>query len=301
MRRLPPLHALRAFEAAARHLHFGHAAAELHLTPTAISHQIRQLEAILGVKLFIRHPRPVRLTREGEMLFPVLNRSLDQIAAAIATVSSEDAGRPLSVSVTMAFASRWLMPRLAQLREETGIELIVNADDRPAIFQRDNIDLAIRYANDPSSEGNWTVLFADRLVPMCSPRLLEEIDVPFDPEHLSDWRLIHYDWKQKSAGSPTWKNWLTRINGRGVAPPIAQVFSEEIHALDAAIAGLGVVLASEIVAADDLRKGHLIKLSEHSLDGQTFWAVFQEESTRKKDILCIIDWMRNADRDEGCP
>lgn len=298
MRRLPPLHALRAFEAAARHRHFGHAAGELHLTPTAISHQIRQLEAILGVKLFIRHPRPVRLTREGEVLFPVLNRSLDQIAAAIASVSSEDAGRPLSVSVTMAFASRWLMPRLSRLREETGIELIVNADDRPAVFQRDNIDLAIRYANDPSSEGNWTVLFADRLVPMCSPRLLEEIDVPFDPGHLSDWRLVHYDWKQKSAGSPTWKNWLTRINGRGVAPTIAQVFSEEIHALDAAIAGLGVVLASEIVAADDLRKGHLIKLSEHSLDGQTFWAVFQETSIRKRDILRFIDWMRDSDRDE---
>ena len=153
MRRLPPLHALRAFEAAARHLHFARAAAELHLTPTAISHQIRQLEEILQVKLFHRYPRPIRLSAEGTALYPVLRESFDRMSSAIAGLSQPDTDRPLTVSVTVAFASLWLMRRLPALRSQTGLNLKVEADNQPEDLSGSDVDFAIRDAvRSPDSD-----------------------------------------------------------------------------------------------------------------------------------------------------
>ena len=161
MRKLPPLHALRAFEAAARHLHFADAAEELGLTPTAISHQVRQLEDILGVPLFHRFPRPVRLTAAGEKLFPVLRQALDQIAGTIDQLSVTTAETPLRLSVTMAFASRWLMARLPRLRAETGLKITVEAADLPADLHASDIDMAIRYAGQPDDRAEWHRLVDD--------------------------------------------------------------------------------------------------------------------------------------------
>lgn len=292
MRRLPPLHALRAFEAAARHLHFARAAAELHLTPTAISHQVRQLEDTLQVQLFHRHPRPLRLSPEGEALYPVLRDSLDRIATTVADLSPETPERPLTVSVTVAFASRWLMPRLPRLRAETGLDLAIEADDRPADLHGGEVDFAIRYATAPESSAAWLPLFEDRLVPVCAPELLAQQRPVMAPRDVLRLPLIQYRWRLRTESEPTWRYWGTLAGEPASSVHVSQHFSEEVHAIDAAMAAQGVVLASDVLVADELATGQLVKMSDISLPGRRYWAVCLKTNLRYADVLRFASWAR---------
>ncbi|TXL73341.1 LysR family transcriptional regulator [Vineibacter terrae] len=291
MRKLPPLHALRAFEAAARHLHFTHAAEELHLTPTAISHQVRQLEEILGVELFRRYPRPLRLSSAGEKLFPVLRDSLDRIAGAIEQLSVDGRGDPLRLSVTMAFASRWLMPRLPDLRRQTGLTVVVEAEDRVADLHASDIDMAIRYAERPNSDAEWHRLFPDRIVPACAPSLIENRG-QLSPDQILALPLLHYRWKSGSANAPSWERWHALTRAEAALPRTIQTFSEEIHAIEAAVAGHGAVLASQHLITDLLNAGSLILLSDISLPGPTYWAVLLSSHPRRDRLESLLNWFR---------
>ncbi len=290
LRKLPPLHGLRAFEAAARHLHFTRAAEELHLTPTAISHQVRQLEEILGVELFRRYPRPVRLSPAGEKLFPVLRESLDRIAAAIGQLSDGQDG-PLRLSVTMAFASRWLMPRLPHLREQAGFGLEIEANDDVADLHASGIDMAIRYAERPGGHAEWHRLFPDRIIPVCSPGLLSG-QARLSPDEILALPLLHYRWRSGSANAPSWERWQAHAQADRGRPHITQTFSEEVHALDAAVAGQGAVLASELLVSDQLNAGTLVQLSDIPLPGPTYWAVFLASHPAKERLHLLLGWFR---------
>ena len=289
MRKLPPLHALRAFEAAARHLHFADAAEELGLTPTAISHQVRQLEDILGVTLFHRFPRPVRLTAAGEKLFPVLRQALDQIAGTIDQLSVTTAETPLRLSVTMAFASRWLMARLPRLRAETGLKITVEAADLPADLHASDIDMAIRYAGQPDDRAEWHRLVDDAIIPVCAPDL---VTLPLSPEGIMALPLLDYRWKSASQNAPNWQRWHARAAVRAPLPAVAQTFSEEIHAIDAAVSGQGAVLASQLLVADLLNAGQLVQLSDIALPGLTYWAVFLSTHPDQDRLDQLLGWLR---------
>ncbi|MCZ4255208.1 LysR substrate-binding domain-containing protein [Sulfitobacter sp. G21635-S1] len=289
MRKLPPLHALRAFEAAARHLHFADAAEELGLTPTAISHQVRQLEEILGVTLFHRFPRPVRLTAAGEKLFPVLRQALDQIAGTIDQLAVTTAETPLRLSVTMAFASRWLMARLPRLRAETGLKITIEAADLPADLHASDIDMAIRYAGQPDDRAEWHRLFDDAIIPVCAPDLAK---LPLTPDDLLSLPLLDYRWKSASQNAPSWQRWHARAGVRASLPAVAQTFSEEIHAIDAAVSGQGAVLASQLLVADLLNTGQLVQLSEIALPGLTYWAVFLPTHPDQARLAQLLGWLR---------
>ena len=291
MRRLPPLHALRAFEAAARHLHFSRAADELGLTPTAISHQVRQLEEMLGVELFRRYPRPVRLSPAGEKLFPVVRDSLDLISGAIEQLSTSAQVEPLRLSVTMAFASRWLMPRLPRLRKETGLTVIVEAEDRIADLHASEIDMAIRYAERPDKDAEWRRLFPDRIVPVCAPRLIEGAP-PLSSEQILEIPLLHYRWKSGSRNAPSWERWHSHAKAECELPPTTQTFSEEIHAIEAAVDGQGAVLASEYLVADLISTGTLTRLSDIALPGLTYWAVFLPSQTGNDKLVRLLHWFQ---------
>ncbi|MBN7787040.1 LysR family transcriptional regulator [Ponticoccus gilvus] len=299
MRKLPPLHALRAFEAAARHLHFANAAEELGLTPTAISHQVRQLEEILGVALFHRFPRPVRLTAAGEKLFPVLRQALDQIAGTIDQLSVTTADKPLRLSVTMAFASRWLMARLPRLRAETGLTIAVEAADLPADLHVSGIDMAIRYAAQPDGRAEWHRLFADAIVPVCAPQVAG--DTRLTPESIMVLPLLDYRWKSVSRDAPSWQRWHALAGVRAPLPAITQSFSEEIHAIDAAVSGQGAVLASQYLVADLLKAGQLVQLSDIALPGLTCWAVFLSTHPDPERLALLLDWMRQQSRELVAP
>lgn len=298
MRRLPPLHALRAFEAAARHLHFASAAEELGLTPTAISHQVRLLEDTLGVKLFRRTPRPISLSPEGARLFPVLRDALDGIAGAVDTISGIPPERPLSISVTVAFASRWLLTRLHALQHDTGLTVTLEADDRPVDLHGAQVDIAIRYAQHPGDGGQWHRLFSDRIIPVCAPELARGIQAPMTPRQIAERPLIHYRWKSPSKNAPQWERWFAQAHLAHPPHGPIQQFSEEIHALEAAIAGQGVVLAPERLVCDHLASGRLIALSDISIPGLTYWAVFLQNHPRRGDLMRLVKWfMEQAEGD----
>ncbi len=290
MRKLPPLHALRAFEAAARHLHFAHAAEELGLTPTAISHQVRQLEDILGVELFRRYPRPVRLSPEGEVLFPALRDSLDRIAGAIEQLSENSQEEPLRLSVTMAFASCWLMPRLPRLREQTGLTVSVEADNGLTDLHTSGMDMAIRYADQPGTNTDWHRLFSDRIIPVGAPGLIGERD-PLSAKQILSLPLLHYRWKTDSDNAPSWERWSAHAGVKGKPPQVIQSFSEEIHAIDAAVAGQGAALASERLVADFLATGQLVRLSDVALPGLIYWAVFLHSNPKKDRLQRLLEWL----------
>lgn len=289
MRRLPPLHALRAFEAAARHLHFARAASELHLTPTAISHQIRQLEEILDVKLFHRYPRPIHLSAEGAALYPVLRECFDRMSDAVAKMSQPDMDRPLTVSVTVSFASLWLMRRLPALRSQAGLNLIVEADNQPVDLSGGDVDFAVRYAVEPEPDGQWLPLFGDRLIPLCAPDLLRRTQINGDAD-IQRLPLIQYRWTCGTDAAPSWQRWSHAAGLGGSAPEITQHFSEEINAIDAALAGQGAVLASSVLVSDAVAAGRLVRLSDAALSGRTFWAVSRSDHPRCGDVERFASW-----------
>lgn len=295
MRRLPPLHALRAFEAAARHLHFGRAAEELHLTPTAISHQVRLLEELTGTKLFLRYPRPMRLTDDRAALFPVLRDALDRIADAVDGMAHGAVGRPLIVSVNLSFASRWLLPRLQRLKAETGIELAVEGDDTPVDLHAGTVDFAIRYAAAVPRDFAAHPMFTDRMIPVCAPSVLARYGPVSRPSDLSRFPLVHFRWKMKRLNAPSWERWFAHAAegdhaAASVTAPRALQLSEELHALEAAIAGQGVSLASDVQVELDIAAGRLVVPIDLGLPGSTFRAVHLKSLRRAAEVRRFAEW-----------
>src|SRR5687768_13715552 len=171
-RRLPPLTALQAFEAAARHLSFKHAAAELSLTPTAISHQVRRLEERLGARLFVRGVRRVDLTPAGQALYPALRQGFDAMARAVEALSPPARSRSVVLSTTMAFAARWLLPRLARFADaHPDIALQLHTSDQPVDLAGGVAQLAIRYGTGRAAGLDAVPLLPSRFAPVCAPRL----------------------------------------------------------------------------------------------------------------------------------
>ena len=237
MRRLPPLSALRAFEAAARRLSFKDAAEELGLTPTAISHHVRLLEDHCGAKLFRRRPRPLALTPAGEKLLPGLRYGFDTFAAALSSIGRSENDAPLRITSTNAFASRWLVPRLGGWRaNHPDIPLSVIGTDR--IVELDEADLAIRYARSPPPQAGRE-LFRDRHYPVCSPSLVAGREPIVSPADLGQHPLIQYDWFASDRLSPNWKRWFDAACGAAQPWIIAFSFREEAHAIEAALRAKG--------------------------------------------------------------
>jgi LysR family glycine cleavage system transcriptional activator len=298
MRKLPPLRALHAFEAAARHHSFAAAANELGVTPTAISHQIRQLEEACGVKLFQRRPRPLLLTSAGARLYPALRNGFDALATAMALVAEEDAQTPLRVTSPNAFASKWLVPRLPKWREENPtVALEIIGTDAVLDVRAGATDVAIRYARKPPLDLMAHEVFRDTFVPVCSPRLLEQHGPIERAADLLRFPLIHYDWIDSDPDAPTWRQWLAVA--RSIDPdfnPLEKAwdlsFSEELHAIDAVIGGQGVAICSDVVVSNELRSGQLVKAHPLALPGYGFYLVSMPHSPQAPVIEAFSTWMR---------
>jgi LysR family glycine cleavage system transcriptional activator len=267
MRRLPPLASLRAFEAAARHLSFKKAAEELAVTPTAISHQIRLLEAAMGLKLFERRARQVLMTEAGQRLFPALRDGVDLMAGAAGRIAAQGAHSPVTITTTTAFAAHWLVPRLSAFRESyPAIALSVLASDDIVNIEAGKADLAVRLAGGTPPDAKATVLFPDRFTPVASPAL--NVREPADLERTP---LIQFDWRRPWPDTPSWPKWLAAagLDHLSIAPELR--FNEESHALAAAIAGQGIALFSMTIASDALRRGTLVCPFETAIPGQTYY------------------------------
>ena len=298
MRKLPPLGSLRAFEAAARHLSFREAAEELGVTPTAVSHQIRLLEDICGQPLFRRRPRPLRLTGVGERLFPVIRNGFDAFAGAIVSASARVGRERLRVTSPNAFASRWLIPRLPKWREaypDTPMEII--GTDAVLDLRAGEADIAIRYARRMPLDISGSEVFRDAFYPVCSPKLLRGATKTERAVDLLNFPLIHFDWMNRDRDAPTWERWLS--TARTVDPTIPAApkawelsFREELHAIDAVVAGQGVAILSDVVVGLELESGALVKAHDLSLPGYGFYAVHAPNRPEQPDFEAFFNWMR---------
>ena len=284
-RQLPPLTALRAFEAAARHLSFKHAAAELSLTATAISHQIRQLEDRLGVQLFVRGTRRVDLTPAGQSLFPSLREGFDAMMRAVQAVRPDARPRTVVLSTTMAFASRWLMPRLARLAtSRPDIVLHLHTSDEPVDLHSGSAHLAIRYGPGHYHGLNDAPLLPSRFAPVCAPglgvRSLEDLErVP----------LIGFEWFRRDSMTPDWALWFERA--RRASVPRQLQFSDEVHAIQAAIAGQGIALVNLALTAEELGAGLLCQPFGPELSGHPFHLVWPEAGDMDPALVEVRNWL----------
>ncbi len=289
MRRLPPLGSLRAFEAAARRQSFKLAAEELGVTPTAISHQIRQLETSLGIALFERQARKVILTPSGRMLFPTLQRSFDEMAAAIAALAKPAGRKVATLSATLAFTAKLLVPRSGTFRaRHPGWDLRLHASDDLVDLHAGEADASIRYGAGQHPGLVSIPLFAEQFAPVCNPHLAVR-----DPEDLVDATLIHFDGGPAGAQFkvPTWGTWneQAQISGLDVRSGIS--FSDESTAIQAAVAGQGVALLSLPLLAAELASGAVVVPFGPRIDGWRYDFVFPAGTEERPAIKALRSWV----------
>ena len=295
-RPLPPLNGLRAFEAAARHLSFKAAAEELHVTPAAISQQVRQLEEQCGRPLFRRLTRALALTDAGRAGAAPLGEGFARIAEAVALMRAPAPSRLVTVSVAPTFGAKWLLPRLARFRSRhPDYDLRIDASDELAHFDGDGVDVALRFGR-----GHYPGLVSECLMdevsyPVCAPALLESGPPLRGPADLARHTLLHVRWKMESDSAPNWQMWL---RAAGLDESLAErgpQFSTDAMALEAAIEGQGVVLAGTVVAAADLAMGRLVRpFPPDSAQPAAFgyYLVYPEDKAAEPRVRAFRDWVR---------
>ncbi len=283
---MPPLNALRAFEAAARHSSFTKAAAELNVTQAAISHQVKALEERLDAPLFKRNNRLLELTEPGRALLPDVTAAFDMLAAAAERFTSRQ--RPLVLTVLPSFAAKWLLPRLRNLRERhPTLEVKLDTSDDVLDFALDEVDVAIRYGR-----GNWPNLASEHLMdeeifPVCAPELLSKPAPLKTPSDLRHHVLLH------DRMNETWAMWLKAAGARGVNPDRGPAFTHSAMVLAAAIDGLGVALARSPLVAGDLAAGRLVRPFSAALPAQgSYFFVCRPAEVEEPRVVALRDWLR---------
>jgi LysR family glycine cleavage system transcriptional activator len=301
VRNLPPLHAIRAFEAAARRLSFNRAAEELHVTPSAVSHQIRALEEQLGTRLFDRLTRRVALTPEGQALLPPIQSALDQIDAAIRRIASKPDDGSLTVQASPNFATEWLVPRLLGFQAEhpdIEVKLMTTRGHDGLRLDFDQIDLAVWYGNGTWPDVQCERLLREELVPVCSPELLEGEQSLTAPEDLRDATLIHVLMRIGQ-----WRNWLEAAGVEGVDPERGPKFQNTPLALEAAMAGMGVAIANRAFVTDHLRDGRLVIPFDRDLpSASAYYLIYPKRGLQRPSARAFREWVfdvLDSERDGG--
>ncbi len=294
-RQLPPLNALRAFEAAGRHLSFRKAAEELNVTPAAISHQVKALEAFCGAPLFRRLTRALLLTDTGQVALPLLAEGFDRLAEAAAGMQSQEDGPLLTVSVTPSFAAKWLVPRLDRFRAAyPDFDIRVDATDRLIDFARDTADVAIRYGLGEYSGLRADCLMSEVSAPVCSPRLLEGPHPLCTPADLRHHTLLHVDWTVEDEATPSWRMWLLAAGAHGIDATRGPRFNQESMVVQAAIEGHGVALGSNVLVDDDVAAGRLVRPFDLSLSDPldfSYYVVCPEDAMDRPKVAAFRSWV----------
>ena len=286
VRRLPPLNALRAFEAAGRHLSFTRAGAELNVTQAAISHQVKALEEHLGRPLFRRLNRALLLTEDGQTYLAELRPVFDMIDAATARLAAGDARGVLTVSVPPSFAAKWLVPRLGRFRAvhpEIDLRLAPSAD--LVEFTRDDVDIGIRHGSGVYPGLHVVRFLQEEFFPVCSPDLLMRwpLRTPSDLQHHT---LLHDD------GYAPWSAWLRAAGAARVEAERGPIFLDSSLSLVAAAGGQGVVLARGELAATDLAEGRLVRPFALGLPPEfAYYIVCPEAYADRPKVRAFREWL----------
>jgi LysR family glycine cleavage system transcriptional activator len=297
MHPIPPLGALRVFEAAARHLSLTKAAQELSVSPGAVSHQIRGLEALLGVKLFERRVRSIALTPAGNLLYPGLQTGFLHIHQALAALKDAGNERVLVVSSSPGMTSKWLAPRLYRFAAANPeIDVRISSSLANANFTTDGIDVAMRYI--PTGSALDPGLVVEKLtdmsfVPVCSPGLIELHGPLSTPQALLRAPLIHDDTLKNRVGIPTWADWFRAAGMPDVDVSHGLRFNSADHALDAATQNAGVVLTYDLLAYDDLRAGRLVIPIALALPaGRAWYFVCPRSGRARPQVEAFRHWIK---------
>src|SRR5215204_37659 len=285
--RLPPLNALKAFEAAARHESFTRAAEELCVTQGAVSHQVKALETELGLKLFIRERQRLIITEQGREYLAVLRDAFDRIALGTERLRQRQTSGVLTVSTSPDFAAKWLVNRLGGFAEaHPEIDLRVSATMQHVDFAREDVDVAVRHG-----DGNWPGLDAVRLSPeelfaVCSPKLMSGPRAIREPADLLKHPLLHLDERKN------WARWLEAAGVPAAGAIHGPVLNRASMLIDAAVDGQGVALARTTLAAWDLINGRLVRPFPIAMPlTKTYWIVCPKATAALPKIAAFRDWL----------
>jgi LysR family transcriptional regulator, glycine cleavage system transcriptional activator len=292
-RTLLPLNALRVFEAAARHLSFTRAADELAVTPAAVGQHIRALEDLLGVVLFIRTARALQLTPEATRALPALRDGFLRFEEAVASMQAAQNNHVLTISVAPSFASKWLVPRLdAYLHGKPDMQVRVLATDKLTDFAQENIDLALRYGPGDYADVVSEKLMDESVVAVAAPALAKTLKAPKD---LAAAALLHDDSLLDDPQASSWDMWLQAAQVEGVNPKRGLRFNLSAMAIEAAVAGKGVVLAKAQLAEADIAAGRLVPLFGKNggrAASFAYWMVAPAPQWQQKKVKAFVAWLK---------
>src|SRR5438477_5096381 len=290
---MPSLDLLQGFEAAARHLSFTKAGAELFLTQSAVSRQMKELEEQLGVALFHRRHRALGLTDAGQQFYAAAAQVLTTMRTATSRLKAGSGRRPLSVTTTASFAALWLIPRLAGFtRTHPDVDVRITADTRVQDLERDGLDLAIRHGPASLAGPNAVRLFGERVFPVCSPKLLKKKPLRH-PADLKNHCLLQYD---DPYGRHPWLHWKTWLEVAGVPelkPAATLSFSGYEQIIPAAVAGHGVALGRSPLVRDLLLSRELVAPFKSSADpARAYFAVAAQDAAGRPEVAAFIEWLK---------
>lgn len=286
-RRLPSLNGLKAFEAAARHESFTRAAEELSVTQGAVSHQVKALEAEIGLRLFHRERQRLVITEAGRSYLEVVCDALDRISAGTERLQQRERTGILTISVSPGFAAKWLVHRLGRFSEQhPDIELRISASTRYVDFAREDVDIAIRQSTAPESNLHCVRLCTEQRYPVCSPKLLTGANAIAKPADLATHPLLHVN------DHKDWASWLDAAGVSSVDPTRGTVFNQASMAIDAAIDGQGVAVARSTLVAWDLIGGRLGRPFNFGLPATSaYWIVCPKAKSQLPKNVTIRDWL----------
>jgi LysR family glycine cleavage system transcriptional activator len=291
-RRLPPLNALRAFEAAARHLNFSRAADELSVTPGAVSQQIQNLEDYVGAALFKRTPKGLLLTDAAQTALPALREAFDRLAEAASLLTAAVDGRRLTLTAPPSFAAKWLVPRLGAFeRAHPQVDVWLSAAIELVDLTAGEVDIAIRYGGGRYPGLEVTRLFSETVIPVASPTHLAEhpLSVPAD---LANHVLLHDGSPDLDDSCPDWSMWLAARGLKGVDGMRGPRFNQSSLVIEAAVNGRGVALAKRTLAADDLEAGRLVApLQIATAVDFAYYLVHPKAKGRLPQVKAFVSWI----------
>ncbi len=285
--RLPPLNALKAFEAAARHESFTKAGRELFVTQGAVSHQVKALEVELGIRLFQRERQRLVITEAGRAYLEIVRDAFDRLAMGTESLLQRQTSGALVVSTSPNFAAKWLVHRLGRFAQaHPGIDLHISASRQHVDFARDAVDLGIRHGDGTWPALSVTKLCSEQMFPVCGPRLMKGRRSLRSPHDLKHQTLLHLDDRRD------WTRWLEAAGVSGIDATRGPLFSERSMAIDAAIDGQGVALARTALAAWDLLNGRLARPFDLALPvPYAYWIVCPRASAETPKIASFRAWL----------
>jgi LysR family glycine cleavage system transcriptional activator len=291
-RRLPPLNALRAFEAAARHLNFSRAADELSVTPGAVSQQIQNLEDYVGAALFKRTPKGLLLTDAAQTALPALREAFDRLAEAASLLTAAVDGRRLTLTAPPSFAAKWLVPRLGAFEQaHPQVDVWLSAGIELVDLTAGEVDVAIRYGSGRYPGLEVRRLLSETVIPVISPALLKEQPLE-TPQDLKNHVLLHDGSPDPDDSCPDWSMWLAARGVRGVDGLRGPRFNQSSLVIEAAANGRGVALAKRTLAQADLEAGRLVApLQIATAVDFAYYLVHSKAKGRLPQVKAFISWI----------